>query len=195
LDDHVGSHTTAHFHAMKNYEDFKRQDKSIRASFEKQSELAKKDYKPHLRTSIECSRFLLRQGLPFRGHDESKESENRGNFLELVKFAATLNETIAKVVLKNALGNQIMTAPLIQKDIVNSAARETLEAIIKELGNDLFGILVDESGDVSYKEQMALVLHFIDKLGVVKEHYVGIVHVKNTCALTLKEVIKDFFKT
>ena len=79
-----------------------------------------------------------------------------------------------------------MTALLIQKDIINSAARETLDAIIKELGNDLFGILVDESGDVSHKEQMALMLRFIDKLGVVKECYVDIAHVKNTCALTLK---------
>ena len=139
-------------------------------------------------TSNECSTFLLRQGFPFTGHDESEESENRGNFLELVKFATTLNETIAKVVLENALGNQIMTAPIIQKDIVNSAARETLDAIIKELGNDLFGILLD--GYVSHKEQMVHVLYFVDKLGVVKE---GIFHMKNTFALTLNEDF--FFKT
>ena len=193
LDDHVGSYTSAHFHAMKNYEDFKRHDKSIRASLEKQLELAKKDYKLCLITSIECSRFLLHQGLPFRGHDESEELENRGNFLELVKFAVTPNDTIVEVVLDNGLGNQIMTTPPIQKDIVNSTARETLNAIIKELENDLFGILVDESGDVSHKEQMALVLRFVDKLGVVKERYVSIVHVKNTCALRLKEAIEIFF--
>jgi hypothetical protein len=46
--------------------------------------------------------YLLHPGLAFRGHDESKESGNRGNFLELVKLSAEQNEKIKKVVLRNA---------------------------------------------------------------------------------------------
>jgi len=42
LGDHVGSHASGHFHAMKNYEDFKRQNKYIRASFQNQSEIVKR---------------------------------------------------------------------------------------------------------------------------------------------------------
>ena len=33
--------------------------------------------------SVDCVRFLLRQGLAFHGHDESEYSSNQGNFLEL----------------------------------------------------------------------------------------------------------------
>jgi len=33
-----------------------------------------------LRTSIKAVRYLLNQGLAFRGHDESEESTNKGNF-------------------------------------------------------------------------------------------------------------------
>jgi hypothetical protein len=43
-------------------------------------------YKIRLTYSIRCLRYLLHQGLAFRGHDESKESSNRGNFIELLKF-------------------------------------------------------------------------------------------------------------
>ncbi|GMP26069.1 hypothetical protein CsSME_00002664 [Camellia sinensis var. sinensis] len=32
---------------------------------------------------IDCIRFLLRQVLAFRGHDESNDSSSKGNFLEL----------------------------------------------------------------------------------------------------------------
>jgi len=35
---------------------------------------------------FDCMRFLARQGLTFRGHLEGEESDNRGNFLELITF-------------------------------------------------------------------------------------------------------------
>ena len=51
----------------------------------------------------------------------------------------------------------------IQKDIVNAIARETSKAIIKDLDNGFFSILVDESRDILVKEQMALVLRYVKK--------------------------------
>jgi len=86
----------------------KDKDKSTKASFKKQSKLTRQYYKLRLTTSTACSRFFLHQQLPFGGHHESNESENIGNFPELAKLAATLNETIAAVVLENAPGNQSM---------------------------------------------------------------------------------------
>jgi len=76
-------------------------------------------------------RYLLHQGLPFRGHDESEESENRENFLEFLKFASNLNELIASVVLDNAPKGDKLVSPLIQKDIVHAAAKETLNSIME----------------------------------------------------------------
>ena len=43
----------------------------------------KKAYFTRLNGSIDTARLLLNQGLAFRGHDESKESYNKGNFLEV----------------------------------------------------------------------------------------------------------------
>ncbi|XP_015164031.1 zinc finger MYM-type protein 1-like [Solanum tuberosum] len=78
---------------------------------------------------------------------------------------------------------------MIQKDIANACAKETLKAIIGDLNGDYFGILVDESKDISHKEQMALVLRFINKNGEVVERFIGLVHVSDTSACSLKKAI------
>jgi len=60
--------------------------------------------------------------------------------------------------LENAPENHQMTAPNIQKEIANAAASETLDVILKYLGDSSFAILVDEARDISVKEQLAIVL-------------------------------------
>ena len=45
---------------------------------------------------------------------------------------------------------------------------------------------------MSSNEQITIILHYVDD-GKVIEHFVGIEHVTNTNAGTLKEVIDDFF--
>jgi hypothetical protein len=59
----------------------------------------KADYLARLTWSLKCIRFLLRQGLAFRGHDETKESNNAGNFRELLAWLAGNFEEVNKVVL------------------------------------------------------------------------------------------------
>ncbi|XP_050238363.1 uncharacterized protein LOC126687853 [Mercurialis annua] len=70
-----------------------------------------------------------RQGLTFRGHDESSDSLNRGY--------------------------NHMTNGKIQKELVNSCAGEVRTGIIKDIGDRVFSLMVDESRDNSVKEQMA----------------------------------------
>ncbi|XP_076902696.1 uncharacterized protein LOC143557528 [Bidens hawaiensis] len=70
---------------------------------------------------------------------------------------------------------------------------EVLKKIFEELGNDVFSILVDESRDISKKEQMDVVLRYVDKLGFVKERFIGLVHVMETTALSLKSAIDKLF--
>ena len=104
-------------------------------------------YKTRLTYSLRCLRFLLNQGLAFRGHDESEESSNRGNFIELLKWLAESNEEVDKVVLNNAPGNCILNSPRIQHDIIECCAGETTKLITEDVGGDHFGILADESRD------------------------------------------------
>ena len=51
-----------------------------------------------LMTSIKACKWLSIQGFAFRGHDESPNSLNRGNFTELIKSWGDCNEEMKKVV-------------------------------------------------------------------------------------------------
>lgn len=92
--------------------------------------------------------------------------------------------------MKNAPENLKLTVPAIQKDIVSAAVTETTNVIIDELGDALFAILIYMSRDITIKEQKAVVLHFIDRRGCVIECFLGIVHVNETIAVSLKAVIE-----
>ncbi|XP_074290845.1 uncharacterized protein LOC141617556 [Silene latifolia] len=119
------------------------------------------------------------------------ESLNQGNFLELRKTFAKRNSDVARALFdKKIPGNCTLTSSTIQKEIISVFANETTKRIIEELDGGFFGILDDESADISDKEQMALCLRFVDKIGQVKERFLGVVHVGDTTSLTLKAAIE-----
>ncbi|KDO38080.1 hypothetical protein CISIN_1g047413mg, partial [Citrus sinensis] len=135
------------------------------------SKKLKREYRLCLTAVIDCIRFLLRQGLAFRGNNESQSSNSRGNFLELLQFLADHNEKIKGVIFNNAPTNLQMTSPDIQKQIVSVCSAEISRAIIKEIGDSLFSVMIDESRDISTKDQMAAVLRYVDKRGHVVERF------------------------
>ncbi|PIA41989.1 hypothetical protein AQUCO_02100076v1 [Aquilegia coerulea] len=189
---HVGGVNSAHNKAYMMAQDLLNQNQHIESVIIKQSDRARSEYRVHLIAVTDVIRFLLHQGLAFRGHDESETSSNRGNFLELLEYTADHNETI-KTILQNASENLKLTSPDIQKDMVNACAVETMIVILKDLGNALFAILIDEARDVSIKEQMVVVLRYVDKSGCVIERFFGVVHVNDTSAISLKKAIEEFF--
>ncbi|PIA41107.1 hypothetical protein AQUCO_02300127v1 [Aquilegia coerulea] len=193
LRDHVGGPSSAHNQAYRKGQDLLNQNQHIETVLQKQSSQARSEYRVRLKASVDCVRFLLKQGLAFRGHNETTNSNNRGNFLELLEFSAFLNKDIKDVVLQNAPENNKLTAHVVQKDIVNSFAVETTNVILKELGDAFFSVLIDESRDISVKEQMAVVIRFVDDKGCVIERFLGIVHVRETTALSLKAALEELF--
>ncbi|XP_034212818.1 zinc finger MYM-type protein 1-like [Prunus dulcis] len=133
--------------------------------------------------------------LSFRGHDESAQSSNKGNYLELLQFLADHDEKVKAVVLENAPGNLKLIAPSIQKDLVNSCAKETIDLILSDVKDRYFSIMVDEARDVSIKEQMAMVLRYVNDKGQIIERFVGVQHVTDTTSSALKEAIDEFFSS
>ncbi|XP_057998556.1 uncharacterized protein LOC131177545, partial [Hevea brasiliensis] len=79
--------------------------------------------------------------------------------------------------------------------IFKAAATETTKAIIIKLGDDLFSILVDECRDVSIKEQMTVVIRYVNGSGCVIENFIGLVHVHNINAASLKKRIESLLST
>ena len=83
---HSGS--KAHKAAQERYIGFINLKVAIDYHIDKWTDEELRLYKKRLTYSLRCIKFLLLQGLAFRGNDESEESSNRGNFIELLKFLA-----------------------------------------------------------------------------------------------------------
>ncbi|XP_021303825.1 zinc finger MYM-type protein 1-like [Sorghum bicolor] len=137
LQDHVGIRPNSfHNTTVKRCNNLMKPDQSIVNALNKQKDITIEEYRKRLNTSIDATRFLLHQGLAFRGHDELEESKNKGNFLELVDLLEKQNDS---------------------------------------------------------KEQMAVVLRYVDKSGSIKERLIGLVHVSETSASCLKSNIDSLF--
>ncbi|XP_020419519.1 zinc finger MYM-type protein 1-like [Prunus persica] len=161
----------------------------------KQTDQSRINYRILLTAALDCTRYLLRQGLPFRDHDESETSSNKSNYVELLQFLVDHDEKVCADVFENALGNLKYIAPKIKKDLVNSCAVETIDATISDMDNAFFSILVDESRNVSIREQMAVVLRYVNKKGQVIERFVGVQYVSDTTSCKLKEEIEQLISS
>ena len=158
--EHVGKVDSLHNKARKHCEDFRNQRQSVRHVISTGSTKQEEAYLGRLTVVLAVVRFLLLQALAFRGHDESYTSSNKVNYLELMDWLKKRDKD-AKNLLDNAPGNNLLTSPTIQKELCEACAKQTTKAILDDIGDKNFSILVDESRDASIKEQMAVVVRLV----------------------------------
>jgi hypothetical protein len=186
---HMGQDSkSAHSYNVQCYNNLKSQPAGkLKKMVVKRTREDVKKNRLRLKVTIDTVRWLAFQACAFRGHDESKKSNNQGNFLEMVKLLAEYDDNVRAVVLDNAPGNAKYTSPLIQKEILDIMASLTQKLIREEIGDAKFCLIVDESRDESSREQMALVILFVDKEGFIRERFLDIAHVHDTSSATLKK--------
>ncbi|XP_050121414.1 uncharacterized protein LOC126599113 [Malus sylvestris] len=175
---HEGGVGSLHNKVIQQASDLMAQKQHIETFVSKQTDEARINYHTLLNASLECTRWLLGQGLPFRGHDELFKSSNGGNYLELMQFLSKHNEQVRKLVFENAPNNLKYTSSDIQKDLVRACAIETIDAITKDM-----------------EEQVAVVLCYVNKKGEAIEKFLGVQHVTSTTSSSLEEAIERFFAT
>ncbi|KAK1894454.1 Gamma-aminobutyric acid receptor subunit rho-2 [Dissostichus eleginoides] len=123
-----------------------------------------------LKRLIHCVIFLGKQELPFRGHDESRESANRGNYLELLTFLAEYDPDLHYHLSTSKVF--IGTSSQIQNDLISAVAEVMGETIKEEISKAPFvALMLDETSDVSNAAQLSCVLWFVTDSGV-KERFV-----------------------
>jgi hypothetical protein len=142
--DHVGKVDSLHNRARKHCEDFKNQRQSVGYRMVSGSKKHEEGYLDRITIMLGIVRFLLLQALAFRGYDESSTSSNKGNFLECLDWFRKRNKD-ARNALDNSPDNHTLTSPKIQKQLCEACAKETSKAILDDLGDKFFSILVDES--------------------------------------------------
>ncbi|XP_075925406.1 zinc finger MYM-type protein 1-like [Petromyzon marinus] len=138
----------------------------------------------------------MNQGIAMRGHDESPGSLNRGNFLEILNMLRKRDALLAAITWENAPQNATMTSPDVQKDLIHAHAQLVRRRLDTEIGDAYYCIMADESRDVSKKEQLVFVNHFVEvSTGILRERLVDIQHVPDTCAPTLCSAIVNLLSS
>lgn len=144
-----------------------------------------------LKRFINAVCFLSKQELAFRGHDESRLSLNRGNYVELLHYTAEydslLRTHLETSTVFRGLSNRI------QNDLIDSISHSLLQEIKSEIANANFvSVLVDETTDVSNTAQFSIVFRYVYG-GETKERFIGFRDVSaNRSAAAIAELIREY---
>ena len=149
----------------------------------------------YLKVIMESLFFTAQQNIAQRGHEEERgdlgsfSDVNRGNFLEHLHFRCRDIPWLENM-LKSQLEKHVQwTSPAIQNEILQILADLILERVQPDcIACGPFGVIVDETSDISRTEQVSLCLSFVAD-GVKKEAFVGFYETKTTDGKALYDLI------
>ncbi|XP_057291325.1 52 kDa repressor of the inhibitor of the protein kinase-like [Hydractinia symbiolongicarpus] len=127
-----------------------------------------------------------RQGQALRGHRDDSQYHGEvgefscgrvGNFVELLNFRVQGGDTILAEHLKNSPKNATYISKTTQNELISCCGEFILDKLVSEIKNNVFySILADEASDSSHKEQMSLVLRFVDDSFNIREEFIQFIH-------------------
>lgn len=144
-----------------------------------------------LKRLINAVCFLGKQELAFRGHDETENSVNRGNYVELLKYTAEYDPLLAEHLETSTVFKGISNR--IQNDLIQAVGSTVLSAIKQEIIEVPFvAVMVDETSDVANKAQFSIVLRYVHE-GEIKERFLGFCDISSDKhAQAIAELIRHF---
>ena len=145
------THKTAHL-MYRNRKDCVDSCASLINSQHKKTFLENRSY---LTSIIETIIWLAKQGLAFRGHNESESSNNKGNFLELTEYLSKYKPKM-RISMEKSFN---YLSPTIQNDLIGIISKEVVKIILPK---NYFSIMVDETMDIAKHEQVAICLRYLD---------------------------------
>ncbi|XP_028417575.1 zinc finger MYM-type protein 1-like [Dendronephthya gigantea] len=141
------------------------------------------DNRKKLAPIVDSVIFCGRLGLPLRGHrDDSKyhpdvgsySTERVGNFIESLNFRVRAGDRVLEDHLKNCGKNKTYISKTSQNKIIKCVGQVISEQIIQDIkASKFYSIIADEAADSSHKEQMSLVLRFVDINMNIREEFIA----------------------
>ena len=133
--------------------------------------------------------FLCKQELALRGHREGKDSENKGNFLELLDLLSKRDSDFRKLY-ESRPRNATYTHPEIQNELIDASAQAILNKIKGELIEaEYWAPMVDEIRDCSCKELMAICIRYYNG-NAINERCINVVEAKKLDSASLTDLIQ-----
>ena len=150
------------------------------SNIKKEIEDNRKKLAPIVGTVIFCGRL----GLPLRGHrDDAKyhpevdsySSGGVGNFVESLNFRVRAGDKVLEDHLKNCAKNSSYISETSQNKIIECCGQVITEELVQDIkGGKYFSITADSS----HKEQMSLVLRFVDINMNIREEFIAFLQCK-----------------
>ncbi len=129
-------------------------------------------------------RYLARQGLALRG-DTSEGS----NLTQLLHLRADDNPQLGKWLEK---ATNKYTSPENQNEMLQIMAQHVLQNILLSIhASPFLALMVDEANDISNKEQLTIIIRWVDEDFNVFEDFLGLYHLITTDAESIVAAIKD----
>ena len=127
-------------------------------------------------------KYLLRQGLAIRGHNDKE-----GNLIQLLKLRG---EDDSK--LQTWISDGKYLSPVIINEQIELMADNVLHGLLSEIRcAPWFSVIADEASDVNYKEQKCVVIRWVEEVCDIYEDPIGLMQVPKTDADTLTVALKD----
>ncbi|XP_057317074.1 zinc finger MYM-type protein 1-like [Hydractinia symbiolongicarpus] len=148
-----------------------------------------------LKSLIKILITMAQQCISLRGRDEtdptaqfqSKENVmsnlNPGNFLAFVKLAVELECPALKEHMSNCAKNATYLSKTIQNELLSLIAKNIVTQVVAQIKRSkYFSVLGDEAVDISNKEQMPVVLRYIDSKDEIRETFLEMAECKLGCS-------------
>lgn len=141
---------------------------------------------------VSATRWLGKQGIPFRGHDETESSENQGNFLELLNFLKEFDPFLQTY---SAPSHSTYLSPASQNEMIKCCADEVTAGIICEMKQSkMYAVMADEARD-GHIEQLAVCVRYIGCDDTVKEHFLQLSSLECFDAVSITEAIEQVLES
>lgn len=128
-------------------------------------------------------KYLTKQGIAIRGHDD-----DGGNYIELLK----LRQNDIKELETWLNRKKHLTSHDIQNEMIDILAKSVLRKIVGDIQkNGIFSLIVDETRDISNREQVAICIRSVDSDLRPKEYFIGLYETSNTTGEVLSKLILD----
>ncbi|CAM4275719.1 unnamed protein product [Leuciscus chuanchicus] len=138
---------------------------------------------------------LARLRLPFRGHDESETSKNKGVFREVTRLVARYDDVLhahIELAKKNPKGVPSYLSAQSQNEMIGCIAKEVRGKIKDEVKETkLFSVCLDTTPDSAKQDQLSVILHFVDKTANIQECLIDMVNVKDTTGIGLARTLVE----
>ena len=137
-----------------------------------------------LRSILSSVRYLARQGLALRGDDDAES-----NLIQLLQLRAEDNP---QLVLWLQRSSRKYTSHENQNEMLEIMAHHVLRKILGCMQQSPFlAIMLDETTDASNKEQLTVVMRWIDENFDVFEEFLGMYNLQSTNAESIVRAITD----